>query len=77
MYDFRFIFDEENNYVATNIEKISIETPNGLVELSGDAIMDSDIPVGVMHLHGKKFNHTIPFSNYYAVNVCRSERGTD
>lgn len=77
MYDFHFIFAGENVYNATNIEKISVETPDGIVELSGDAIMESDIPAGVMHLHGKDFNHTIPFSNYYAVNVCRSKPGTD
>ena len=73
MFDFRFIYLNDNAYGVSNITKITIQTADGLKDISGDDILAANIPLQTMYLHSDSGNYTVLGDNLMAIEVTKRE----
>lgn len=73
MFDFRFIYLNDSAYNASDITKITIQTSEGLKDISGDEILTANIPLQTMYLHSDSGNYTVLGDNLMAIEVTKRE----
>lgn len=73
MFDFRFIYLGDACYSAQGITEITIQTADGLKDISGDDILTTNIPLQTMYLHGENGNYTVLGDNLMAIEVTKRE----
>lgn len=73
MFDFRFIYLNDACYGAEKIIKITIQTSDGLKDISGDDILTANIPLQTMYLHGNSKSYTVLGDNLMAIEITKRE----
>lgn len=73
MFDFHFIYLSSNTFNVSNITKITIQTADGLKDISGDEILSTNIPLQTMYLHGDNGNYTILGDDLTAIKITKLE----
>lgn len=73
MFDFKFVYSVEQIYPVNNVTKITIQTPSGFKEVSGDDILSVNIPLETIYLHSDSGNYTVSGSNLLAIIVTKCE----
>lgn len=73
MFDFRFIYSDDACYGAQGINKITIQTVDGLKDICGDEILTANIPLQEMYLHSDNVNYTVSGNNLMAIEVTKRE----
>lgn len=71
MFDFHFVYTDGRTYDIANVNKIVIQTASSLKELTGDAILSTDIPLKTMHLYSTNGNCTISGNNLLIIDVIK------
>ncbi|WP_297642801.1 hypothetical protein [uncultured Bacteroides sp.] len=73
MFDFRFIYLNDNAYGVSDITKITIQEADGLKDISGDDILTANIPLQTMYLHSDNGNYTVLGDNLMAIEITKRE----
>ena len=69
MFDFHFVYFDENTYDVKDVTKIIVHTPSGSQELLGDAILSARIPLNTMYLYTPDGNITVSGNNLMVIDI--------
>lgn len=70
MYDVYFQYFDGNEYLCQNVEKISVPSPNGLQDISGDAIMNHRYNINKdLHLYSDTRTYAISCKNLKSIEI--------
>ena len=73
MFDFHFVYSDGNTYDVKGVNKVMIQTPSNLKEVSGDSILATPLPLKTMYLYTANGCFTISGANLMVIDVLKQE----
>lgn len=73
MFDFHFVYSDGNIYDVNGVNKIMIQTPSNLKEVSGDSILTTPLPLMTTYLYTANGCITVSGTNLMVIDVLKQE----
>lgn len=71
MFEVHCVYSDGLEYIAYDITKITFQSSDGLKELTEDGILNTDIPLVQLYLHGNERNYTICSDNLRQIQIIK------
>lgn len=73
MFDFHFVYSDGHTYDINGVNKIVVQVPTGLKEISGDSILTAQLPLKTTYLYSTNGCFTVSGTNLIVIDVLKQK----